>query len=251
MRLITGPSPGPVDVGGLAAAYPWPGHFWVRAMMVMTLDGASAGPDGRSGSISASADRLVFAEVRRLSEVVLIGAGTFRAERYQPMVAKLADAAERESLGLAPATVVAIVSASLDLPWEEPIFTRSTIRPLVITTEQAHPDRLAIAREHSDVLLLPGPDVDPALLMDRLAERGYRRIVCEGGPRLLSDLIARQLVDEADLSISPLMAGPGRWLTGPPYPQPAAFTLQHVLSDGDFLFTRYLAPPRASSKEHP
>ena len=53
-------------------------------MMVTTLDGAAAGPDGLSGSISGEADKLVFDAVRREADAVLIGAGTMRAERYGP-----------------------------------------------------------------------------------------------------------------------------------------------------------------------
>ena len=73
----------------VVAAYPWPaGRRWVRAMMVTTLDGAAAGPDGLSGSISGDADQAVFAAVRRHADAVLIGAGTLRAERYKPMLAR-------------------------------------------------------------------------------------------------------------------------------------------------------------------
>ncbi|MEZ5114394.1 MAG: dihydrofolate reductase family protein [Nocardioidaceae bacterium] len=74
----------------VAAAYPWPDSGpWVRAMMVTTLDGAAAGPDGLSGSISSAADQMVFNAVRRFADCVLVGSGTLRAEEYTPMRPKL------------------------------------------------------------------------------------------------------------------------------------------------------------------
>ena len=70
--MIYGPTPGDLDDDQVRDAYPWPDHGrWVRAMMVTTLDGAAAGPDGLSGSISSDVDRAVFDAVRRL-----VAAGT-------------------------------------------------------------------------------------------------------------------------------------------------------------------------------
>src|SRR3954466_15862409 len=110
---------GPLRPEELVDAYPWPDEpVWLRAMMVMTLDGAVMGPDGHSRSISSVHDRVLLGAVRRFADVVLIGAGTFRAERYRPMVARPEDAARRAEEGLAPAPTLAIVSGSLDLPWD-------------------------------------------------------------------------------------------------------------------------------------
>ena len=83
--------------------------------MVMTLDGATVGPDGLSGSISGAADKRVFMETRRLADVVLVGAGTIRAERYRPMVAKPEWQDARADAGLAPAVQVVIVSGRLEM----------------------------------------------------------------------------------------------------------------------------------------
>ena len=69
---------GVMDSEALALAYAYPrlspGQIWVRANFISTLDGAAAGDDGRSGSINTGADREVFALLRALSDVVLVGA---------------------------------------------------------------------------------------------------------------------------------------------------------------------------------
>jgi len=183
-------------------------------MMVMSLDGATIGPDGKSGSLSGAVDRRVLAETRRLADVVLVGASTIRAERYRPMVAKAADAAQRHSLGLQPAPVVAIVSASLDLPWQEPMFAESTMPVLVLTCQAADPQRLSIAREHAEVEVLAGQRCDPHDIVAALHRRGLQRITCEGGAVLLADLAGAGLLDELDLTIAPLLIGGGHLLTG-------------------------------------
>jgi riboflavin-specific deaminase-like protein len=239
MRMLLGPRSDPID---LATAYPWPAGGWVRAMMAMSLDGAAVGPDGRSRSISSAADRILLSELRRLSDVVLVGASTIRSERYGPMIAAPAQASARSALGLAPAPALAVVSASLDLPWQEAMFHESTIRPIVITTESADKASLLIAERHAQVVRLPGETVDLRAMLTKLRELGLNRIVCEGGPRLLARMMASDLINEVDITISPVFTGGGQWSTGTPFASPSRFTLSQVLHDEDYLFLKYLHP---------
>ena len=238
-----------LDADALAAAYPWPDGPWLRAMMVMSLDGSAWGPDGLSGSISSPADRRVFAEARRLCDAVLVGAGTIRAERYRPMIAKPEHAQARSAAGLAPAPVVVIVSGSLDLPWEEPLFADSTMGVVVATCAAAATDgtadRLALAREHAQVLVMPGSTVDVGMLIAELHRRGLKRIVCEGGPRLLRDVAAAGLIDEIDMSISPVLVGGGQVVTGEPLQAAVELDLAHSIVADGFVFCRYLRTSRS------
>ncbi len=70
----------------LAALYAYPGAAqapgrpWVRANMISSADGA-AEVDGLSGGLSGAPDRTVFGLLRALADVILVGAGTVRAEQ--------------------------------------------------------------------------------------------------------------------------------------------------------------------------
>lgn len=226
----------------LAALYPWPEGPWLRTMMVMTLDGATVGPDGLSGSISGAADKRVFMEARRLADVVLVGAGTIRAERYKPMLAKPEWQDAREAAGLAPAPQVVIVSGRLNLPWEEPMFSESTLPVIVATTTRADSTSLAQAHRHAEVVQFGDESVDLRALVQWLHERGQHRINCEGGEALLDAMVRNDLVDEMDLTISPILVGAG-YLPDPereisaPYPR---FSLAHQFIDEGFVFCRYV-----------
>ena len=167
-------------------------------MMLHTLDGAYFGPDGSSKSLSNPRDRDVLLELRRGAEVVLVGAATIRAERYKPMKSN---------------AVVVIVSPSLDLPWEEPLFGESTHLPIVLTgVTRGEQDEQAlqwrkVAIEMQDagrvrIIELEDPAVDS---LDYLRDQGYERIVCEGGPRLLESLFP--FIDELDLTTAPFFVG--------------------------------------------
>lgn len=218
--MILGVTPGPLTQDEVQAAYPWPeDRRWVRAMMVTTLDGAAVGPDGLSGSISGEADKLVFNAVRREADVVLIGAGTMREERYGPF---------RNRARLA------IVSSSLNLPWDEPVFAESRQRPLILTSGDAN-----IAKVPDSCEAVAVGD-DPASFLDALTDLGLTRIVCEGGPTLLGALVGAGLVDEADITISPTMTGNAHTPQAPTLPSVAPFELVQVLAEDGFLMGRYL-----------
>ena len=241
MVMLLGTRQGPITVADLADAYPWPASGrWVRGMMAATLDGASVGADGRSGSISSPVDRAVMAEVRRHCDAVLIGAGTFRAERYRPQRPPRELQAEREASGLRAAPTMVLVSRSLDLPWDEDTFAESTIRPVVVTARSCEAAALETAQRHADVVVLPGERLAVPALMQLLADRGLHRVLCEGGPHLLSEIARAGFLDELDLALSPLMSGGGQIVLGDPAADPARFRLVQAIAAADFLFTRYL-----------
>ena len=224
MRWLIGGEAG-ADVD-LTAAYAWPdAGAWVRAMMVMSLDGVIAGPDGRSGSISSPTDRVIMKIVREASDVVLIGASTMRAERYSPMMGR---------------SRIAIVSASLDLPWEERAFRESTHTPIVLTDGSAPESSLEIAREHADVMVVTDLGADAGAVVRALQERGLERIVCEGGAKLLGSLVEAGVVNEFDVAVSPLLMFEGQPLIDAHLARPMNVTLAHVIEDDGFIFTKYL-----------
>ena len=215
-------------------------------MMVMTLDGATVGPDGLSGSISGAADKRVFMETRRLADVVLVGAGTIRAERYRPMVAKPEWQDARADAGLAPAVQVVIVSGRLDLPWDEPLFFDSTLPVIVVTSESANARQVAVANDHAQVWQIGATSVDLRAMVSALHERGLRRLVCEGGEALLDGLVREELVDEMDVTISPMLAGagyladPGTEARLPGTNDLPRFSLAHQFVEDEFTFCRYV-----------
>lgn len=233
-------SAGSVTQVNLAERYPWPDYPWLRVMMAMTFDGAVAGADGRSGSISSPTDRQVLAETRRLADVVLVGAATIRAERYRPMVQREEWQAARSGVGLRSAPVVAIVSGRLDLPWEEPLFNESEFTPIVFYSDAATGDAVSDAHGKAELIHVPGSEVDAGALVDALHTRGLTRIVCEGGPILVRSLLEADRVDEVDLTLSPVFAGGVQADTNIVELPEHRWTLDWVIEDDGFVFTRYL-----------
>jgi riboflavin biosynthesis pyrimidine reductase len=207
------------------AAYAYPtDRPWLRANMVATVDGAAAGADGRSGSVSGEADRRVFATLRRLADVVLVGAGTARAEGYRP--AHLP---------------IAVVTSRLDLDLASALFTHAEHRTIVLTCAAAPQVQRDAAERVADLVLCGDTRVDMAAALAALHDRGFSRLLTEGGPTLLRALVADHLLDEVCLTVSPYLAGggAGRILGGSPLDHRAGTQLTQLLEDDGWLFARY------------
>jgi riboflavin biosynthesis pyrimidine reductase len=250
-------------VGALAALYAYPepaGRPWLRANMVASADGAAAA-DGRSGGLSGAADRQVFSVLRSLADVILVGAGTARAERYRPV--RLDEAWPRLRAGRTPTPPIAVVTRALDLEPGEGLLASApdTARTLVLTTEAAPPGRVAAVGAGAEVIVAGEQTVTAAAAAAALGARGHRRILVEGGPGLLAQITAAGLLDELCLTYSPVLAGgsAGRILagaggagaaqSGPARDSAAAgpqavgatcLELAHVLEDEGYLLCRYL-----------
>ena len=216
-------------VMALAALYAYPSpetraQPWVRANMVVSADGA-ASVAGRSGGLAGPADRLVFSVLRSLADVILVGAGTARVERYRPVAERDIWTALRD--GRAPTPPIAVVTRELSLDPDGPLLAGAPARSrtIVLTTTAAPAARRAAAARHADVVVAGQGALTPAAVIGVLAERGYRRLLTEGGPSLLTQITAAGLLDDLCLTISPVLEGgwAGRILAAP----------QTALDDGE------------------
>lgn len=230
-----------LDDDELARSYEYPQSPWVRANMVAAADGAAT-LTGRSGGLSSPADKRLFALLRDLCDVVLVGAGTVRAEGYQAVKRSEARVDWRRSRGLPDVPPIAVVTGSLDLDPSSALFVGARERTIVITTERAAGERGAEFVQVADLIATPGDRVDLAAAIDALVGGGLRHILCEGGPRLLAQLVAAGRLDELCLTMSPLLVGgeAPRVLHGVTLEPPRALNVAELLIEADMLFARYL-----------
>jgi 5-amino-6-(5-phosphoribosylamino)uracil reductase len=233
--------PGAVQALADLYAYPTPvpPAGWVRACMVSSVDGSAAGPDGRSRSISSTADQTVFGVLRNRADVVLVGAGTVRAEGYGPPDVRDDFAERRLVAGQSPAPVLAVVTRTGELgPRQDDLVAGPGT--LIVTTAAADLGALRGRFGPSRVLVAGAEELDPELVTDQLAARGLRRVEVEGGPALLARFIAAGRLDELCLTVSPLaVAGGGpRIAHGPGGNQ--RMRLAHLIECESSLFGRWL-----------
>ena len=234
--------PDPADDVDVVAAYAYPSRRpWLRGNMIESADGAAT-LDGHAGGLGNPTDQRVLGLLRALSDVVIAGAGTVVTEGYGPARAREEYQSLRAEEGQPPAPVMAVVSNQLRLDFSSRYFSEARQRPIVVTCQAAPPDLLRAAHDVADVIVAGAQVVEPALMVDALAERGLTRLLCEGGPSFLGSTVAAGVLDELCLTISPmLVGGPARRvLDGPVISPPAPMRLtQLLIDDDDLLYARY------------
>jgi riboflavin biosynthesis pyrimidine reductase len=238
MRRLLPPHDDEVDLVE-AYAYP-PDRRWVRGNFVASVDG-SVVVQGRSGALTGPADQRLFKLLRGLSDVVLVGAGTARIEGYRASRPRPEQADLRARLGLRPLPVLAVVSARLDLDPLSPLF-EGPERTRVITSAGSDPQTRERLAKVADVVVAGDQRVEIDTALDLLAADGLRRVLCEGGPHLLGEVVASGCLDELCLTVAPLLVGGGgpRLLDGPAVGDGSPVRLADLLEEDGNLFARYV-----------
>jgi riboflavin biosynthesis pyrimidine reductase len=256
--LLDTKRPSRIDLPGeLEDAYGGP--FWLpeRALyanFVTSIDGvaAIAGVEMSSAVISggAPADRFVMALLRAVADAVVVGAATLR-EHGGPWTAEQAFPAAaapfrrtRAGLSATEAPTLVVVTASGELPGDHPALETAVVMTTSSGARAIADRRIGCA----DVLDLGDSDaVAPRAVLEILRERGYERILTEGGPGLMGSMLKASVIDQLFLTISPRFVGGGAG--------------RHPLTDeadlldrnpraqvlgarrgGDYLFLRYELP---------
>lgn len=214
---------------------------WVRANFVASLDGAIS-VEGRSGALGSVGDKTVFHRLRALADVVLVGAGTARAEDYGGAVIAEQDRAARTARGQAPVPPIAVVTGSGRIDADSRLFSGQT-PPLVITSAAAPAERITPLKKAGAEIVIAGETaVDPRAMIAALTGRGLPRVLCEGGPHLFGDLIDADLVDELCVTTSPhLVAGQGDRMAASSADALRRMRRAALLTDQDgFLYARWV-----------
>lgn len=251
MRQVHQVHPVPADIDPLdahrAIVRPAPeGRPWVLVNMVASLDGAIS-VDGRSGGLGGPTDLAVFRALRAVPDVILAGAGTVRAERYGPPRVPEEVRRRRVDAGQAAVPRLTVVSGRLDLDPALPLFADrpdDQLPPIVITGAGADPAARDRLEGLAELVVLPTATLDPAAIMAALHDLGAATVLVEGGPGFNGHLLDADLVDELDLTISPLLVGgTSQRAVTLDHEAVRRFDLGHVwVGDDGVLCTRYVRP---------
>jgi riboflavin biosynthesis pyrimidine reductase len=238
--------------------------FMDRALysnFVATLDGVVAlGSMASAGSIISGRnqhDRFLMGLLRACADAVLLGAGTLRAtpghqwtpEHIFPAMAA-SFARLRIDLGRKPRPRLVLFTATGNLDASHPaILAGATI---VTTSDRARALRGRVP-DSCDVIDAGQGRVDVGEAVSELRRRGHNVLLTEGGPHLIGDLIKAELLDEAFITVSPLIAGRdveqrlGMVAGNEFLPSIQVWSsLVGARRAGDFLFLRYDLRKRAS-----
>lgn len=217
------------------------GRPLVGVNMVTSIDGR-AQLAGRAEGLSGRADRRLMQLYRAAYDAVGSGVGTLRADDFHSHLP--ADLAARRVAAGRPAQPTAVVIGGAGaVPTDRRWFSHEDQPRLLVLGASAPRPELGPGTE---LLMAPTDRPEPGWVLTRLAERGIRSLLLEGGPRVNAAFLAAGLIDELYWTIGarllgtdalPMMAPiPG----GSPWAQhPREGQLVSVHRSGDELFLRY------------
>jgi diaminohydroxyphosphoribosylaminopyrimidine deaminase / 5-amino-6-(5-phosphoribosylamino)uracil reductase len=148
------------------------GRPWVVLKLASTLDGRIAAPDGSSRWITGEEARADAHRLRAVSDAVVVGAGTVRAD--DP-------------------------SLTVRLPEGDPLFRGP----------DEQPTRVVLGRAPAGASVLPAVELDGPLdtVLEDLGARGMVQVLVEGGAGVAHDFHASGLVDRYVLYLAPALFG--------------------------------------------
>jgi riboflavin biosynthesis pyrimidine reductase len=254
----------PADI---ALAYA--GAFGIRqpslfANFVASVDGAvaldGAGESGHVISGDSAADHFVMGLLRACADAVVIGAGTLRASpKHLWNAAKIFPLAAphfsrlRRTLGLAEHPKLVVVTASGELDPSSPALSDAT----VVTSPAGGARLRGVAAPGTRVIVVPESSapsgagsgrMNLAPVVELLRSEGHGLVLTEGGPSLVGQLVAENLLDELFLTVSPRLFGryPGdgrKSLVDGVDLGGKELELESVRRHGSHLFLRYSFAP--------
>lgn len=201
---------------------------YVLAQLGQSLDGRIATALGDSKYINGPHALDHLHALRAAVDAVMVGVGTVCADDPLLTVRRIA--------GISPARVVIDPSGRVDP--NARCFAADGARRLVLRRRGVG----APLPEGVEVVPMEeGPSFEPSAVLDAMAQRGFRRILVEGGPTTLSAFLEAGLVDQLHVFVSPVILGAGRIGLSRKACDTLAQALRpkaqvHVFADGDVLF---------------
>jgi 5-amino-6-(5-phosphoribosylamino)uracil reductase len=234
-----------VDTAGRATGSARP---YVTLSCAMSIDGFldSARPRRLAMSNAEDFDRVD--QLRAESDAIMVGASTVRRDDPRLLVRSDDRRLQRVAAGRSASPAKVTVTATGDLPPESAFFTVGDVDKLVYCPGAAAAQIGGRLRGSATVVGLGDRVTMDAVVAD-LSARGVRRLMVEGGGRLLTQFIADDLADELQLVIAPFFVGESRaprFVGTGHFPWTAArrATLAETRRIGDVVLLRYALSER-------
>jgi len=176
---------------------------YLRLKLAVSLDGYVAPQPGRRYWLTGHEAREYVRELRATHDAVLVGAGTVRIDDPQlsvrPLRARRRPYVRVVACEDAPIGVERAILAPLE-GYERTIVLAPAGRRAEFSALESVAELVFIGDAASVKL-------DLARALEALRERGIASVLCEGGPTLAGELVARELVDRVDWLVAPVFLG--------------------------------------------
>ena len=205
----------------------------------VSIDGYIDDSSTQRLKLSSPEDWEAVQRLRATCDAILVGAGTVRKDNPSLVIRDEEVRRWRVEQGMDADIVKVTVTASGDLDPEAAFFREGDGRKIVFATADA--DCTALER-YAEVI--KAEVVTPAFIRDALVERGYWRLMVEGGGEILTMFLHAGVADRLRLAVAPFFVGDPaapRLVCGGEFPwnKDNRMTLESVEMLGDMAVINY------------
>ncbi len=225
---------------------PGTGRPYTVLTMISTLDGkAVVGGKGSTWSLGTEVDHVLFQQIQRNCDAVLVGAGVMRVDDIPYPRITPAETRRRTDLGLRPRPLWIVISGSGRLSPDLRLFEADSSDTMLVTTESADPEALRALLGKTRIAAFGRQELDFGAMGRALREvHGIRRLNSLGGPILNGAMLEAGLIDELFLTLAPKIQNGRQAVTlfegsGRPQDQLVGASLVSLYRSGDELYLRY------------
>jgi 2,5-diamino-6-(ribosylamino)-4(3H)-pyrimidinone 5'-phosphate reductase len=191
----------------------------------MSADGKISTKERKQVRISGQIDFNRMDQLRAGSDAVMVGIGTVLADDPSLTVKSSELKMERIASGKEENPARIIIDSKARTPIDADIFKKGEGKRIIIVSESAPSDKVALLKEKAIIVVAGKKSVDLKQAMSELKSQGIDRLMIEGGATLNWGMISNGLVDEIYTFVGNLIIG-GK--TAPTFTDGEGFTEKYI-----------------------
>ncbi len=176
-------------------------------VLAMTVDGKISATDPRAPRAPDTADQAHLEYQVSLADLILVGAGTIRAEGTTFTIRNPELLAARAVRRQSPQPITCVVSRSLELPVDLPFFSQDVQRWIFTTGDSLKRNVQPTLHEFAELVDLGKTDLDWDRAYAFIKKQGIHKIVALGGGDLTATLIEAGRINDLWLTVWPVIYG--------------------------------------------
>ncbi|MEO5666438.1 MAG: dihydrofolate reductase family protein [Bdellovibrionota bacterium] len=173
----------------------------VFSNFAVSLDGRIADRGAPSKPLGTPLDRKTMQTIRKMCDVVVVGAGTLRAHPHSMKLTGRLPSHRKQ-----PANVIVSGNADFDPTWD--FWKDDSVVRIVFTTQHSLAKAVEASRDRALVFAAgQGKKVEMPKVFEKLKALGFKNVLVEGGGELMSDVMAAGLLQELYVTLTPWILG--------------------------------------------
>lgn len=177
---------------------------------VTTVDGKAQVLENKSKywPLGSRVDHETYMDLRAAADIFIQGKNTALGVTSVETINSPQFLEKRKKFNKQNPLIYLVMSASPTLELINLMKTEGQVKHILATTNEADvPDEV---QAQVEVVRLGQSKVDVKLLAEYLHQKGFKRVLVEGGPHIMDDFFEQELIDEVFLTIAPKIVGGNR-----------------------------------------